>query len=822
MRPEVWQRASALFEGALEVEPDVREAWLVRECAGDTDLFMAVERLLRADEGAHGFLQCPLPGESTFFADLDAHPADEPGDIAGTLFGPYRALRPIGAGGMGEVWLASRDDGEFDQQVAIKRLLYPTPELVRRFRQERRVLAGLRHPNIAQLHDGGVGADGAPYFVMEYVDGDPITLWSDAHGTDLEARIGLLLQVCDAVHFAHRNLVVHRDLKPSNVLVDGAGQVKLLDFGIAKVIEDTNGRDDSTATIVQRMTPDYAAPEQVRGEAVTTATDVYTLGVLLFELLAGERPYRLGRQRSDIERAILDSLPPSASVVAAKSRGLPRDWARRLRGDVDRIIAKAMAKEPERRYASAQSLADDLRRFVQGRPILARGDDSTYRLRKFIGRNRVAAAAILLTLLILVGAAAFSALEAHRVRIQRDLYRAEAARNEAVLDYVATMFHDAAPSPSGQALTAHTLVQRAAEEIDRRFAERPAELARVVYFISQLFGELTDDIGAAPLEKRFLQSPAASADAPTTAKIRLLYALAELRSGNPKSAAAQLDLAQAFWETHREKYRDQLARSRIVQGQVAKLSGDVDGAIRIYRDALPEARTVLGREDNDTVNVENGLAMALMQTGELAEAETLMRHVLVVKQANGRTSDDAVTAQQNLGAILFNLGEYAAAESMLRGSLEVRRTQFGPSAAMAAAELNLAKTLIRSGRPDEAMPVLAEAMPMAVKFTGDHGPVVLGLEQAQAEALLARNDTDAAEPVLVAALHGTQAALGGKHPLYASALALEAQLRSMQGRRDEANTLIAEAIASLQAAGSSGRSGLAQAEKIKSAMDARR
>ena len=340
MDAELWHRVATVFDGAMELAPDERAAWLAEQCAGDTQLRSEVERLLAADAASDDFLDRPLPLQSV--CDAAERSVDE-ADMAGTLLGSYRVLRLIGVGGMGEVWLAERADGEFEQQVAIKRLLYPTPELVRRFRHERRVLAGLKHPHIAQLHDGGVAPDGAPYFVMEYVEGEPITRWCDERGADLDTRLALFLQVCDAVQYAHRNLVVHRDLKPSNVLVDASGQVKLLDFGIAKVLESTE-EGEATQTLIQRLTPDYAAPEQIRGEAITTATDVYALGVLLFELVAGERPYRLGRQRGELERAIVATMPHLASAIAARSNGAPRQWARRLRGDLDRIVSKAMAK----------------------------------------------------------------------------------------------------------------------------------------------------------------------------------------------------------------------------------------------------------------------------------------------------------------------------------------------------------------------------------------------------------------------------------------------------------------------------------------------
>ncbi|HEY0179771.1 MAG TPA: tetratricopeptide repeat protein, partial [Dokdonella sp.] len=300
---------------------------------------------------------------------------------------------------------------------------------------------------------------------------------------------------------------------------------------------------------------------------------------------------------------------------------------------------------------------------------------------------------------------------------------------------------------------------------------------------------------------------------PTTAKLRMFYALAELRSGDVDSAAHELALAQAFWNGDRERFGDALARSRIVEGQIAKQRGDFDGAVRVYRAAVPEAVATLGADADDTINIENSLALVLMQTGELDEAEALMQHVLAAKEALGRTSDDAVTARQNLGAIAFSRGDYARAESLLRAALDARRDTYGPSAAMAAAELSLARTLIRSGRPDAAQDALAEAAQMALHFTGDHSPLTLAVDQAEAEAAIARGDAAAAAPLVERALK-EDAAFGDKTPLYALTLALEARLRALQGRDDEARALLADAEGRLAALGSAGRTNLAYVRSL--------
>src|SRR5260221_8869319 len=311
---------------------------------------------------------------------------------------------------MAVVWLAEREDGQFQQQVAIKfvRQGLHSRDAQRRFLQERQILARLQHPSIARLVDGVVTADATPFFVMELVEGTPVTAYCRERGLDVDGRLRVFLQICDAVQYAHRNLIVHRDLKPSNILVDTDGHVKLLDFGIAKLIGDAR----ALVTTERALTPEYAAPEQLRGEPVSTSTDVYALGVLLYELLTGERPHRAeGTAIGELERAILEQVPvpPSGRVTSPSMR-------RRLHGDLDRIVLKAVHKAPERRYPSAEAFATDLRRHIDGLPIAARGDAMSYRAGKFLGRHRLAASAAALLVLTLVGGLVATTWQARRAR----------------------------------------------------------------------------------------------------------------------------------------------------------------------------------------------------------------------------------------------------------------------------------------------------------------------------------------------------------------------------------------------------------------------
>ena len=383
-----WAKIEEIFHQALEQDPETRDAWLDNACGGDASLRSEVAALLESDAAAReGFVAGNVQRAVRNLADTQT---GERPRIEGRMIGQWRLLREIGHGGMGSVYLVERADQQYESQAAIKlvRQGLDTDFILRRFRRERQILARLDHPNITKMFDGGTTEDGIPYLVMEFIDGLWITKYAEKHGLSTEQRVGLLLPVCSALAYAHRNFIVHRDMKPGNILIDATGIPKLLDFGISKLLLTDRPELPNTQGGAM-MTPDYASPEQILGEPVTIASDVYSLGAVLYELLTGVRPHRIDQCTPlALERAIcLDPVRvPSAAV------GENRTLARRLRGDLDNIVLRAMQKEPERRYASVEQLADDLRRYLDHRPVLARPDSVTYRIGRFIRRNRVAVA----------------------------------------------------------------------------------------------------------------------------------------------------------------------------------------------------------------------------------------------------------------------------------------------------------------------------------------------------------------------------------------------------------------------------------------------
>ena len=407
-----WQQAEALFEEVMDMPADVRQRFLADACGTDAELRREVEELLAADSRAGAGIAAAIERSAqSLFAD----------HAEGLRTGAYRVVREIGHGGMGTVFLAFRDDDEFHKQVAIKliRRGMDTEDLLRRFRAERQILAGLEHPYIARLLDGGVASDGRPFLAMEYIQGEPLDLYCASHGLDLRARCRLFLKICEAVSFAHRNLVVHRDLKPGNILVDATGSPKLLDFGVAKLM-DPERTPDRTAThaAMRPITPEYASPEQFRGEVVTTAADVYSLGAIFYEMLSGVRAHQFsGHSWPELERVICDGEPLRMSETTAK----PVAERAELRGDVDAIAAKAMRKEPGLRYASVDQLADDVQRYLDGFPVVARQGTFAYRTRKFLRRNALAMTAGGLILAAILAGAGATLWQARRARQQQAL-----------------------------------------------------------------------------------------------------------------------------------------------------------------------------------------------------------------------------------------------------------------------------------------------------------------------------------------------------------------------------------------------------------------
>jgi tetratricopeptide (TPR) repeat protein len=567
--PERWKRVKEVLDDALAMPAAGRPVFLAKTCAGDAALLREVESLLEEARGEWSFLDLPEgKGASAAFEDF------APRSRVGERIGAYEVLGELGRGGMGMVYLARRADDEFQKKVAIK-LVRPgmaSEEALRRFRSERQISATLDHPHIARLLDGGRTGDGEPYFVMEFVEGEPLLDYCANRKLATEQRLRLFRDVCAAVQYAHQNLIVHRDIKPSNILVTGEGAVKLLDFGIAKLLnpEGVVATADQTATLARVLTPDYASPEQVRGEAITTASDVYALGVVLYELLTGKRPYRVtSTESAELIRVVCDTDPDRPSTVSK---------SRELKGDLDAIVLKAMRKEPRSRYGSAEQLSEDIRRHLEGRPVEARRGTFSYRAGKFFRRHRLGLAAAALVLVAVAGGVWATLREARRARVAEA--RAERRFNDVrkLANSFLFEFHDAIRDLPGATPARELLVRRALEYLDDLARESAGDraLARELAEAYQKVGDVQGNPYGANLGdlKGALESygksiallePAVAAGG-STVEERSALAAAYLARGGVELASADANVAVASARKGLA-LREELARSTPADGR---------------------------------------------------------------------------------------------------------------------------------------------------------------------------------------------------------------------------------------------------------------
>jgi serine/threonine protein kinase len=665
--------------------------------------------------------------------------------MSGDRIGPYRVLRTLGAGGMGEVFLAERADAQFDQLVAIK--VVHGGALGRgvhsRLKMERQILAQLDHPNIARLLDGGSLPDGTAYLVMEYIDGITIDAYCDTNHLDVIARLKLFQTVCAAVHYAHQNLIVHRDLKPSNILVTSTGVPKLLDFGIAKLLDERQSAQHTIAVThadFRLMTPDHASPEQVRGHPITTSSDVYVLGVLLYKLLCGASPFVIPSMRLvEIERAICekDPMPPSHAVQVddsqssqhiAQVRGMSAGRLRRtLSGDLDNMIAMAMRKEPERRYGSSQQMASDIQRFLDGKPVIARRDTMSYRSAKFIRRHwlPVSAAAAVVFLIIAFATTTYMqslriAAERDRVAEQRELADLERVRAEEVSGFLVNLFKLSDPEENrGNQVTARELLDSGAQKLRAELSDQPATKAALLGTVGAVYDSLGQYQDAVSLLTESLALQPSTED---KTRIDTLLELGHARSGagDLQGAEAPLNEAlraagdtlgadsqeagRALWELGRLRHQqDRLAEARnlfesslqILEStqasatDVSALLDDLAGvyalerqwtlARQTYERALDIDRRILG-DDHPRLGMHIGnLAIVAQNLGDLKQAEALYRDAIHRKErAYGMRSAQTASAQSNLGAMLQREGRLDEAEPLLRSAVDSTLAKWGP------------------------------------------------------------------------------------------------------------------------------------------------
>ena len=740
--PDRWQRTEAVLDAALRASAADRDRILDEMCANDLDLRHEVESLLASDAQSEGFLNTSAESFASPFVVASA--ARESGDRPGITVGRYRLVKELGRGGMGAVWLAERADGQFEQHVALKLIKrgMDSEEILQRFIRERQILARLEHPNIARLLDGGMSDDGRPYFAMELVAGKAITAYCDDHQLPLEKRLQLFVLVARAVGYAHRNLVVHRDIKPSNILVDRKGTIKLLDFGIAKVLDDTLDEPGiSTRTNSRILTAEYASPEQLAAGRVTTASDIYQLGVILYELVAGERP-----------QASPGSLSGQIRRPSAASR---RESRRLLKGDIDTIVLRALHEEPERRYPSAEDLAEDVERHLDKRPLRFGADSASYRAKKFVQRHRLGVFSAAGLVVLLIG---FLTFDSTRVRRERDRARHEADKATEVSQLMAGFLQGWSPDASDRGeVSASKLLGEAAVRAERELSNRPEMLAATLSILGDFHTTL----------------------------------------GEWRTADSLLTVAQKIQDQPGAPSDADRAATMARRGRLYRFTGRMSEAVDVLRRALALHRSLYGRSHSETLRVERELAIAFRESKRFTDFEMTLREILSEMHENAQpTSPFALEVSSDLGYSLFHQARYDEAVNILRPTLAHQRALFGDvHVATLYTIRQLGSALRDRGDLDEAEAYYREALRISRALYGEnhseteYGLVILSL------LLERKNQLAEAESLAREGLAIAVKAHGASHPAVWGHISNLGTIRLDRGDPEDAEHLLRDALA---------------------------
>jgi serine/threonine-protein kinase len=777
-----WEKLQRIFEAAIELPPLERESFLKEACQGDRALFDEITAMIKADSTHNSLLDHPIQENISSLMSNDQ---------INKRIGPYQIIKEIGSGGMGAVFLANRVDGQFEQQVALK-LIKPgmhSGDIISRFEHERQILAQLQHPNIARLLDGGMSDDGLPYFSMEYVSGMPIDRYCDHHQLSIEDRIELFITICHTVQFAHNNLIIHRDLKPGNIFVTNDGSVKLLDFGIAKVFDEDKDLPGLTRTGNYAMTPEYSAPEQIQRKMITTASDVYTLGLILYELLTGLRPFKFNSSSLlDIERIITSTEPERPSSVIKKLqsqtseennnllktigeyRQVSSDRLRRkLGGDLDNICMLALNKEPARRYGSADQLGRDLQRYLKGLPVRARKESLSYRTQKFIRRHRWSVLSSTFVIFTLISIVTYYTI---LLSNERDKAIAEAEKAKAVSTFLEDLFKSSDPSESkGATITAREILERGSDRIESELSEQPEIQARMfdvigtVYYTLGLFEE------ALPLfyKSLKLRNSMYNKNHPDIAlslnNIGYLYC----EMGEYLLADSLLNKALAINKRHLSHYDPEFAK---VYGGLAwnwNLRGDYKKADSLYRKAIEIQH--INNDPNVGVNYNN-LALLMHEMNRYEEADEYFKKSLdILQDAYGEVHPEVATTYYNYGQLQRDVDNIDEAIEIHKKVLSLDRQLYGDEHPNIAYSLNgLASMMDKTGNTAEAEKLYRQALLLRRKLLGKEHPDVGYSLNNLGRALVKRGAFDEAEKLFFEALDIHRRGNGENHPAVARTL----------------------------------------------------
>ncbi len=812
MTSDRWTKIQTLFEAVADLADSEREAYLHERCADDPDLYEEVISLLKSDRNVHKLLH-------GLAIDVVGWTYEQ--QYIGKRIGPYRILRHIGSGGMSYVFLAEREDGQFRQRVALKLIKrgMESEHIIRRFRSERQILSQLDHPNIARLFDGGITDDGVPYFTMDYVDGIPLDRYCDTHRLSVEERLKLFRIICGAVHYAHGNLVVHRDLKPGNIFVTGDGTPKLLDFGIAKLLGDGEDTMPVTRTGIRVMTPEYASPEQVQQRPITTAADVYSLGIILYELLTGHRPYRLtGSSPAELERIVCTVQPdrPSSIVsllfppdglddrealtpetLAALRNTTVQRLRKKLRGDLDTICLTALRKEPERRYRSPDQLMQDLQRYASGLPVDARRDTASYRLQKFVKRHRRSVAVSGVVVLMLVSLSAFYTM---RLAEERDRAQLEAVKAEQISAFLRGLFEISDPSDArGESVTARELLERGAQRVRAELADQPEiratmmDVIGTVYHALGLYSEANTMLQEALSTRTSIHGDRHPLVATTLNNLARTYQ--ELGD----FAAAEEMFTNAL-EIQRSYYRgehEDIAVSTNNLAELRRMQGNIETAEGLFLETLSMYRSLYGDRHPGTANALHSIAVIQNDRGDYEHAEENYRTALdVLKNLYGEYHPDIGNVLTNLASLYRHIGDYAAAEPLYLEALEVRKKVLDADHPDLAYTYNHMGRLYQStGSYAAAEQAFLEGLRIREKTFGKHHQVTTASLSALANLYEVTENYARSESLYVDTYGIMLEVWGEDHPYIGAALNNIGRVQHALGKLDSAERYLRQSVA---------------------------
>jgi eukaryotic-like serine/threonine-protein kinase len=728
LTPEQMAELSRLWDEAQAVAPVDRPEWLRGSCSSNPRVREALDRWLSdpAFDAEDDFL---VSGVSQALPELNDRTS-----AAGERVGPYRLVRELGRGGMGSVWLAERADGLMRRPVAVKLPhAWFAPRFLERFAREREILASLTHPNIGRLYDAGVTASGQPYLALEYVDGESLTAYCRRRGLDVRACLVLFLQVVDAVRFAHEQHVVHRDLKPTNILVSADGQVHLVDFGIAKLLDDEE--DGRTAQFGDgALTPNYASPEQLAGQAVGPQSDVYSLGVLLYELLTGVLPYSATRAtRAAIEHAVLEAaIPrPSEAVRRRSATADTRRIARQLRGDLDTIVLTALQREPARRFVSVQAFGDDLRRTLAGEPVRSRPDSVAYRASRFVQRYRVIVAASLLVMISLGGGLVIARRSAHEARMQERIAQEHARTSAEVVKFVSELFSANRPRAGAAGKTGEMTVKQVLDAGAAHVAGSMNEAPRTKLKLLELMGDMYDSLSRYPesvelyRQRVVLARSLHDADPRDLVEALTDHGISLAKSSAQKEALAVLKEADLVFEkVETNAADDAFRRGRIdVALSLALEESDPDASLRYLERSLPKLK-LRARESDDYGGALYGLITMQTVAGRVTAAKASAQEALQMLPAH---STMRLKIQSRIGHALTTVGEFESGLEQMRLALASHQAIWGDGAEETiAAAIYLSVALLNSAQPEEARRILMHQVREIEKRYPGAPPPVLG------------------------------------------------------------------------------------------------